>query len=120
MRTYQVLDSSMYPRNSAFSSIARSREKFMKTSALVMAPLRMGGTLHSCFFMTSSIHMTVQLAPRDAQTAWTQLDRGRIDMVGTTVGTVDVRPDEDFHARLDLGVVVHQLDQRIHRCLGDS
>ena len=45
----------------------------MNRSASVMAPLRMGGTRHSCFFMISSIQRTEQLAPREATMAWTQL-----------------------------------------------
>jgi hypothetical protein len=58
-------------------------------------------------------------APRSAD-GLDPAHRCGVHMVGTTISTVDMRPNKNLHARLDLGIVIHQLDQRIHRRLGNS
>ena len=48
------------------------------------------------------------------------VDGHRIDQVLAAPSAVNVGPDEDLHAWLDLGVMVHQLDERVHRCFGNT
>ncbi len=43
-----------------------------------------------------------------------------VDQVVAAIDAVNVGPDDDLHARFDLGIVVHHLDERVQRCFRNT
>ena len=119
MRTYQVLRSSMYFRNSATSSMARSREVLIDQIGVGDTPLTRRGQAQFV-----GLHDLVD--PQDRAIGAARLDHGLhpgdsllVHQVVAAVEAVDVSQDDDFHARFDLGVEVHHLGERVQCRLGD-